>query len=167
MRTALVLSALAATVASAQEQVSATPAEAPSARLYVGAKVGLVHVAGITAVASRFEHGHQAWDLDLLWEPSTYLQSYSVGGAWHPLGGALFVGPRVRWLQFRAPWGRSFTAEDNHLGLTAEVGGRWLLGESKKGMLSVSGGPTWVPTQAGTLQWMLGLNLGFAWGVTP
>lgn len=163
MRSALLLSLLAAPLASAQEAHVAS--EAPGTRLYVGAKVGLVHVAGLTAVASRFESGRQAWDLDLLWEPSAYLQSYSVGGAWHPLGGALYVGPRVRWLQFRAPWGRSFAAEDNHLGLSAEVGGRWLLGEGRKGMLSVSGGPTWVPTQAGTLQWMLGLSVGFAWGV--
>ncbi|MEN9800817.1 MAG: hypothetical protein RL653_4514 [Pseudomonadota bacterium] len=163
MRTALLLALLAAPLASAEEGQPAT-AE-PGTRLYAGAKVGLVHVAGLTAVASRFEAGRQAWDLDLLWEPSAYLQSYSVGGAWHPLGGALYVGPRVRWLQFRAPWGRSFAAEDNHLGLSGEVGGRWLLGEGRKGMLSVSGGPTWVPTQAGTLQWMLGFSVGFAWGV--
>jgi hypothetical protein len=75
------------------------------------------------------------------------------------------VGPRVRWLQFQAPWSRGFLSADNHLGLSAEVGGRWRVGPQDKGLLSVGGGATWVPTQSGTLQWQLGLNVGFAWGV--
>jgi hypothetical protein len=40
-----------------------------------------------------------------------------------------------------------------------------MLGPKDRGLLSVGGGATWVPTQSGTLQWLLGLNVGFAWGV--
>ena len=158
---------LAEEAAPAPATVPAAPAGTPAAhyRLYAGAKLGLVHPFGVNAVASLMDGGKQAWDVDLLWEPSGYLQSYSVGAAWHPLAGALYVGPRVRWLQFGAPWERGFSATDNHLGLSAEVGGRWMLGPQDKGLLSVSGGATWVPTESGTLQWLLGLNVGFAWGL--
>ena len=167
MRTLALSVCLLGATARAEAPTSSELAAAPSARyrLYAGAKLGLVHPFGLNALASLLREGQQAWDVDLLWEPSLYLQSYSVGAAWHPLGGALYVGPRVRWLQFHAPWSRSFAATDNHLGLSAEVGGRWMLGPQGKGLLSLGGGATWVPTQSGTLQWLLGLNVGFAWGV--
>jgi hypothetical protein len=140
--------------------------DGPRHRLAVGAQVGFVHVLGAQAVATFFHHGRPRFDLDLLWEPSTLLQSYSLGAAYHPFDQVAFVGTRARLVQWHPPLSRGFfPAADNHLGLGAEVGARVPIALDERLILTVATGATWVPTANAPIQWLANLNVGLGWAL--
>lgn len=152
--------------------VETTPAPAsdvaplPAFRLHVGAHLGLPILVGLGSTGTFFVNGRPRFDVDVWWEPSGFLQSYSVGGAWRPLDRWFFVGTRVRLMQFQPPWTRGFDgSRDHHLGLSLETGARLRVGPKDKGVISLSLGGTFVPTQSVNLQWLIGLTAGFSWAV--
>lgn len=143
-----------------------TQASAPSFRLHAGAHVGLPMLLGIGSTGTFFVAGRPRFDVDAWWEPSGFLQSYSVGAAWHPADRFFFVGTRVRLLQTQPPWTKGFNgAQDNHLGVGLETGVRLRVGPSDKGVVSIALGATYLPTQSANLQLLLGLTAGFSWSL--
>jgi hypothetical protein len=155
-----------ATLVLAQGPTAVPTAGVPAMRLHVGAQVGLPSIIGIGSTATLFVEGRPRFDVDLWWEPSGFLQSYSVGGAWHPFDRAFFVGPRLRLLHFHAPWSREFQpAFDTHLGLGLEGGARIRVGPADKGVISIGLHTTFIPTQSTNLRWLFGLSAGFSWSV--
>lgn len=161
----LVLSAPAWAQAPLAETASAQPA-AQRYRLAVGAQLGAVHPFGVQATATTFAAGRPRFDVDLLWEPSGYLQSYSVGGAYHVLDSVFFVGPRVRWLQWHWPLSRAFNPRaDNHLGLGLETGVRAPVAFGGRLLLGASLGITALPTAAPPAQLLANVNVSLAWAV--
>jgi hypothetical protein len=153
------------------QKPSTVVAPAPTFRLHVGAHLGLPILVGLGTTGTFFVDGRPRFDLDAWWEPSGFLQSYSVGGAWHPADSFFFVGPRVRLLQFQAPWTAGFrSAQDHHLGLSLETGVRVRVGPGaraaeKPGVVSIALAGTFVPTQSVNLQWLIGLTAGVSWSV--
>jgi hypothetical protein len=154
-----------------QKPAPAPALAAPSFRLHVGAHLGLPILVGLGTTGTFFVDGRPRFDVDAWWEPSGFLQSYSVGGAWHPADSFFFVGPRVRLLQFQPPWTAGFRgAQDHHLGLSLEGGVRLRVGPGerpaeKPGVVSIALSGTFVPTQSVNLQWLLGLTAGVSWSV--
>jgi hypothetical protein len=147
--------ALVATAAQADEQLTV--------RLHAGAQVGFPHIVGVTALGSVRVDGVSKLDVDLLWEPSAYVQSYSLGVAWRPVG-ILAVGPRLRALTFGAPWSRDVVATvQTYFGLGLDLGVRVPVAD--KGLLLIGAQATWVPAEAPNLQLLIGLSVGFVWGV--
>jgi hypothetical protein len=137
--------------------------DALSVRMHVGGQVGFPHFVGVEALGSLRVGDQPRLDVDLLWEPSNYLQSYSLGVAWRPVG-ILAVGPRFRALQFAAPWSRTAAATNQtFLGLGLEAGVR--VPVATRGLVKFSLGATFVPAQASNLQLLVGLTAGFAWGI--
>lgn len=135
-------------------------------RLEVGGHVGFPHWLGVVARTTWHFAEKPRFDLDLQWEPSNYLQSYSVGGAWRPLDSIVYVGPRLRWLQFVPPWSRAYDgAGSNKLGLSAEAGVRVPLGQEKRAVLGAGLFATWVPAQPGNLSFLFGLTVGLTYGL--
>jgi hypothetical protein len=163
---ALLLALLVAVAAPARAQsVIATP-RPRTVRLAVGSQLGFPHLFGLSALATFHWRERPRFDVDFLWEPSAFLQSYSVGAAYHPADRMFFLGTRLRLLQFRAPWGRGYDAEtDNHLGIGLEGGLRAPLGWQKRIVVCFTLQGTAVPTQVVGLQWLFGLNLGVSWVV--
>ena len=147
---------LVATTALAAEPV-------PEFRLHVGGQVGFPYLLGVTSVGTFFKEGRPRFDVDATWEPSVQIQSYSVGGAYHVLDRAFFVGARQRLLQYQPPWARG--ASDAFLGLGLELGGRIRVGEGGKGVITIALSGTFVPGQAVNLSTLLGLSAGFSWSV--
>ncbi|MCA2978552.1 MAG: hypothetical protein INH41_10255 [Myxococcaceae bacterium] len=140
-------------------------------RLHVGAHLGLPILVGLGSTGTFFVGGRPRFDVDAFWEPSGFLQSYSVGGAWHPLDSAFFVGPRLRLLQFQPPWTSGFNgAQDHHVGVSLEGGLRLRMGAgaspaARPGVVTIALSGTFVPTQSVNLQWLLGLTAGVSWSV--
>ncbi len=138
----------------------------PGFRLHVGAQVGLPIIFGVGATGTFFVANRPRFDVDAWWEPSGFLQSYSIGAAWRPADRFFFVGARVRVMQFQPPWTKGFNgANDNHLGLGLEGGVRLRVGPSDRGLIAIALGGTFLPTQSVNLQWLIGLTAGFSWGV--
>ncbi|MBL8921191.1 MAG: hypothetical protein JNJ54_20175 [Myxococcaceae bacterium] len=138
----------------------------PAFRLRVGGHLGIPLLVGVGATGTFHVDGRPRFDVDAHWEPSGFLQSYSVGAAWRPLDRFVFVGARVRLMHFQPPWTRGFNgATDNHLGLGVETGVRLRVGPADQGVITVTVGGTWLPTQATNLQVLLGLTAGFSWAV--
>lgn len=135
----------------------------PDFRLHVGGQVGFPYLLGVNSVGTFFKDGRPRFDLDAAWEPSAALQSYSVGGAYHVLDRAFFVGGRVRLLQYQPPWARG--GSDAFLGLGLELGGRFRVGPGEKGLIHVTLHGTFVPAQASNLSILVGLSAGFSWSV--
>lgn len=148
-------------------QAPVTPAvDQPGFRLHVGGQLGLPMLLGVGTTGTFHVAGKPRFDVDLWWEPSGFLQSYSVGGAWRPADRFFFVGARLRLMQFQPPWTRGFNgANDNHFGASLETGVRLRLGPSDKGVLHVALGGTYLPTQSINLRWLIGLTAGFSWAV--
>ena len=148
--------------------VAQTSAEAPSdapmtAKMYGGVQTGFPMVLGATGRLVFLKDAKPRFDADLTWEPSAFLQSYSIAASWRPLGGTWYAGARVRWLQFGAPWARGASSTNNHLGLGIETGWRWCFLNEDKLALTVGFHAAWVPTQATNLQSLFGVNVGVAW----
>ncbi len=157
--------AVMASLVLSQASVS-QPVTAPWVRVHLGAQVGLPLIAGVGVTSTFFKNGRPQFDADAWWEPSAYLQSYSVGGAWRPAGQFFFVGARLRWVQFQAPWTPGFRgAQDNHFGMGLETGVRVRVGPGDKGVIAIALGATYLPTQSVNLQLLLGLTAGFSWSV--
>jgi hypothetical protein len=172
MSPALLVVALLAQAPSAADDAPPSKGPAPVGfRLHVGAHLGLPILVGLGTTGTFFVDGRPRFDVDAFWEPSGLLQSYSVGGAWHPLDSSFFVGPRVRLLQFQPPWTSGFRgAQDHHLGLSLEGGLRLRVGagatpSARPGVVTVALAGTFVPTQSVNLQWLLGLTAGVSWSV--
>lgn len=154
----------AAVAESSAPSASATTAAAsPRYRLQTGGQVGFPYLVGANAIATMYAEGSPRFDVDVAWEPSLMLQSYSVGGAYHVLDGPFFVGGRVRLVQFQPPWGRSPALP--FLGAGLELGGRFRVGPEDKGLVTLALHGSMIPAQATNLQTLVGLSLGFAWTV--
>lgn len=141
----------------------ATPARPPDFRLHVGAEVGFPFIVGVKSTGTFFANGRPRFDVDVAWEPSAALQSYSVGGAYHILDRWFFVGARLRLVTFQPPWARGAVVP--YLGLGLEAGARIRVGPGDKGVISIALHGTGVPAQASNLQWLIGLSAGFSWSV--
>ena len=143
-----------------------SPSPSPPLHVYVGAQLGFPHIVSVGALASLLHRGAPRFDVDFLWEPSGYLQSYSLGAAYHPKERMFFLGSRVRLLQLRPPWIHGFdAARDDHLGLGLEAGLRARVGPRRKVLVELRLQATGVPTQRPQLQWLIGLSLGVAYAV--
>jgi hypothetical protein len=145
----------AATVAS----VSGVPAR--GVRLAIGADVGFPYVFGVAAVGSLQYAGRRRVDVDLTWEPSVTLQSYSLGGVWHVLDSPFCIGGRVRLGQFQPPWAHGPSAV--FFGVGPELGGRFTV--ATRGSINVALFATWFPDQGANLQMVFGLTAGFSWAL--
>lgn len=120
------------------------------------------HFVGLIALGSLRVDGQPKLDVDLLWEPSAFLQSYSLGTAWRPVG-VLAVGPHLRLMQFRAPWSRDVRATNqSFFGLGLEAGVR--VPVTNRGLITLGLHGTFVPAQATNLRLLVGLTAGFVWG---
>jgi hypothetical protein len=135
----------------------------PDFRLHVGGEVGFPFLLGVTSVGTFFKEGRPRFDVDATWEPSVQLQSYSLGGAYHVLDRAFFVGARLRLLQYQPPWARG--GGDAFLGLGLELGGRFRVGPGEKGVVCVTLHGTLIPGQTSNLSSLVGLSVGFSWSV--
>lgn len=135
----------------------------PDFRLHVGGEVGFPFLLGVQGTGTFFFEGRPRFDVDLAWEPSVSLQSYSVGGAYHVLDRFFFVGARLRLVQYQPPWARG--PVELFFGLGAELGVRLRVGPADKGVISIALHGTFLPGQATNLQTLLGLSAGFSWSV--
>ncbi len=158
---ALALVLVLAAAAEPEQVTAAVPS--PEFRLHVGGQVGFPFLLGVNTTGTFFKQGRPRFDVDASWEPSVQLQSYSVGGAYHVLDRAFFVGARVRLLQYQAPWARG--PVDLFLGLGLELGARLRVGPGEKGVISIALHGTFVPGQATNLATLVGLTAGFSWSV--
>jgi hypothetical protein len=140
-----------------------TPSAVPprSVRLAIGADVGFPYVFGIAAVGSLQYAGRRRVDVDLTWEPSVTLQSYSLGGVWHVLDSPFCIGGRVRLGQFQPPWAHGPSAV--FFGVGPELGGRFSI--ATRGSINVALFATWFPDQGANLQTVFGLTAGFSWAL--
>lgn len=143
--------------------LSQVAAPETSLRVAAGAQIGAPHVFGAVARASLLYAHKTRFEADLQWEPSAYLQSYSLGAAWRPLDSIVYVGPRFRLLQYQAPWARGYSLADNFFGLGLEAGVRIGVGPEQRGTITIGLQATYIPAQATTLQLMFGLSVGFTW----
>lgn len=144
----------------------ATVSAPPRYRVVVAAQLGLPHPIGIAAVATRLRAGRPLLDVDALLEPSRYLQSYSVGAAYHLAGSAFVVGPRLRWLQLHPPWSRGYVAGmDDRLGLSLEAGVRRPVGAGGRYVLSATLGAEHQVAQGSSLAWLVTLHVGLGYAV--
>jgi hypothetical protein len=154
------------TVRAEQPTAEAPPplaAQAPAYRVHAGVQVGFPFVLGVYARGTLFAGERPRFDVDLLWEPSPSLQSYSLGGAWHVLDRAFFIGARLRLVTYQPPWARGPVVP--FFGLGPEVGVRLPVGPKDKGVISVALHGSFMPGQAANLATLIGLSAGFSWAV--
>lgn len=145
-----------ASILIAASAAASAPSTGPTT--YVGAQVGALFPVGLSVMTRPSARA----DFDFSWEPSGYLQSYSIGAAYHPGGRGVFVGARFRLLQLHAPWTRAYVAgEDNHLALGAEVGLRRPLGT--RWLATASLGAFRTDSRNLSLPALYTLNLGIAY----
>lgn len=154
MKAALLLVVLVSGAAHAAE---------PELRVHVGGQVGFPYLLGVSSTGTFFKDGRPRFDVDVAWEPSVQLQSYSVGGAYHVLDRAFFVGGRLRVVQYQPPWARG--PVELFLGLGLELGLRLRVGAEGKGVVLIALHGTFVPGQATNLNTLVGLSAGFSWSV--
>lgn len=150
-------------VLAAEPSVETTAPAQPEFRLHVGGQVGFPYLLGVTSTGTFFKAGKPRFDVDVAWEPSVQLQSYSVGAAYHVLDRAFFVGGRLRMLQYQAPWARG--PVELFFGMGLELGLRLRVGPSEKGVINLALHGTFVPGQAVNLATIVGLSAGFSWSV--
>jgi hypothetical protein len=135
-------------------------------RLYAAAELGLLMPVGSGAMLALPNDDRLRWDIDFTWEPSNYLQSYSLGGAYHPWDRALFVGARARFMQLHPPFSRGFHARrDNQLAFGPELGVRFAIGRENRFVPFASVGAIFFPSETSSLPPMYTLDLGLAFGV--
>jgi hypothetical protein len=166
IRGALVLAALAALAPAVASAAEPAPAPAPELRIAVGGQLGVVFPVGLDGLVLLDRGDRHLFDVDVSWQPSAYWQSYAVGGAWHPFGGALFVGGRLRWLQLHPPWSRGYDADlDDQLGLGLEVGLRGWLDGRRRFLGTVTLGALAVPSDDTELPILYTVSVGLAYRV--
>ena len=118
---------------------------------------------GFAAMVAIPGEGKLRWEIDVVWEPSNYLQSYSVGGAYHPWDKIFFVGARLRFMQLHAPWSRGFQARtDNQIAIGPEIGVRFPVGASPRFLPFASLGAIFFPSATLSLPPMYSLVVGAA-----
>jgi hypothetical protein len=134
--------------------------------LYIGAEAGSVMPVGLMFLFEVPRGDHMRWDLDLTWEPSNYLQSYSFALNYHFFDSGFFAGVRLRYVQMHSPFSRGFQPSTDHqFALGPELGARWLIDGSRRFMLFFSLGASFFPGQTLDLPALYTLNLGIAFGV--
>lgn len=150
---------------SAEPAVVEAPAAAasPWLRVRVGGEVGFPFLLGVQGEASFLFANKPRFDVDLAWEPSVTLQSYSVGAAYHVLDSFFFVGARLRAVTYQPPWARGPVIPFFGAGL--ELGVKLRVGPDDKGLIRIALHGTFVPGQASNLQTLLGVSAGFSWAV--
>jgi hypothetical protein len=132
----------------------------------VGTQLGFPQIVGLTAMGSFYWKERPRFDVDFLWEPSSYLQSYSVGAAYHPADRMFFLGVRLRFLELGAPWRHGYHAvASDQLGLGLEAGLRKALGWERRVLIHFTLQGTAIPTETSQLEWLFGLNLGVSYAV--
>lgn len=134
-----------------------------SLRIAVGGQLGFPHVMGAVGRGTFSWAGKPRFDVDVLWEPSAYLQSYSIGGAWRPGDWLFGIGPRVRLMQFGPPWGRGADRAGVHLGLGLDA--TFAIPVAGRGSINLGVQATVVPTQGPSLRGLMGLFAGFTWSI--
>jgi hypothetical protein len=148
------------------DTASSAPTPQRPFRVYAVAELGLLMPVGIGAILALPHEDRLRWDIDFVWEPSNYLQSYSFGGAYHPWDRAFFVGARTRFMQLHPPFSRGFHARrDNQLALGPELGVRFAVGRAQRFVPFASLGAIFFPSETSSLPPMYTLNLGLAFGV--
>ena len=139
------------------------PAPSRDYALAAGLKLGVLLPVGLGAMLSLPGDGKVRWQIDVVWEPSNYLQSYSVGGSYHPWDKVFFAGARLRLLQLHAPWSRGFRARtDNQLALGPEIGVRFSFGSAPRVLPFASLGVIFFPSETLSLPPMVSLDIGAA-----
>lgn len=134
--------------------------------LFIGVHIGSYFPVGLDVIATVSADKRPRWDFDASWEPSAYMQSYSVGAAFHPFHNAVFIGARFREVQEHAPWSRGYDARfDNEWGGGAEIGLRdRLWGSRFLGWVSL--GAFYVTNEyTSGAPVLFTLNIGLAYGV--
>ena len=140
-----------------------TPQPPKDYSVAAGLKVGVLMPVGLGAMLSLPGDGPVRWQIDVVWEPSNYLQSYSVGGAYHPWGKLVFAGARLRFMQLHAPWSRGFRARtDNQIALGPEIGVRFSFGARPRVLPFASLGVIFFPSETLSLPPMVSLDIGAA-----
>jgi hypothetical protein len=138
----------------------------PPLSIYLGAQAGSVMPLGVTALLLIPSGDQMRWDLDLTWEPSHYLQSYSFGLNYHFFDNAIVAGTRLRYLQMHPPFTRGFRSEiDNQFAVGPELGLHWSVDSGRYLLLFVALGASFFPGSTLELPVLYTLNLGFAIGV--
>ncbi len=133
--------------------------------LDLGAQLGLPLPLALEATGRLARGGEPFLDLNLRWEPSAQLQSYSVAVDWHPFASGLWAGARLRWLQLQPPWSRAFDGHfDNQLGVGLELGYRRAFLADRLA-LSASLGAAVLPAASADLPLLVTLNLGAAYSL--
>lgn len=141
----------------------APPGSWKSYSLAAGAKLGMLNPIGLGAMLSLPGEGKVRWQIDVVWEPSNYLQSYSIGGSYHLWDKVFFAGARLRLMQLHAPWSRGFRARtDNQLALGPEIGVRLSLGAAPRVLPFASLGIIFFPSETLSLPPMISLDIGAA-----
>jgi hypothetical protein len=139
-------------------------------RLAIGGQVGLTFPLGVWGILSFGAPGKHAgrtrYAIDLLWEPSHDIQSYSAGASYHIADRMFFLGLRFRLVENHAPWARGYSApSDNLFGLGFEAGLRAPLGWQRRWLVTFSIGATVLPATALSLSPLVTLNFGFGYNV--
>jgi hypothetical protein len=167
---ALLLSALTGRAAHAESETAAPasstePARRPY-RLYAGPQIGLLLPFGVGAAYVLRHEERVRFAFDFLWEPSNYLQSYSVGANYHVLDRVFFVGGRARFMQMHSPFSRGFRARrDNQLAFGPEIGVAIPLDRAQRFVPFGTLGAIFFPSEVSSLPPMYTLDLGVSFGV--
>jgi hypothetical protein len=131
--------------------------------LAAGVELGTLMPVGLGAMLSIPGENKVRWQIDVVWEPSNYLQSYSVGGSYHPWDKVFFAGARLRLVQLHAPWSRGFRARtDNQFALGPEIGVRFSLGARPRFLPFASFGVIFFPSETLSLPPMFSIDVGTA-----
>jgi hypothetical protein len=131
--------------------------------LAAGVQLGTLLPVGLGAMLSIPGENNVRWQIDVVWEPSNYLQSYSVGGSYHPWEKVFFAGARLRFMQLHAPWSRGFRARtDNQFALGPELGVRFSLGARPRFLPFASLGVIFFPSGTLSLPPMFSIDIGTA-----
>jgi len=142
------------------------PAEPPApADLFVlvGGQAGAPLSYGLQASLLSLQRDRPRWEVDLSWEPSSFLQSYSAGVAYFPFGNLFFVAERVRYLQLHAPWSRGFDPDlDQQFAFGPELGVRSWLGPWRRFRGSLALGAFYIASGNMNLPIVVTLSAGLA-----
>lgn len=149
----------------AEQKKLVVSGEAPSIRhlIFAGIELGSLFPVAVESVYMKMRGRDPLWSVDVRLEPSAYLNSISVAGAYHPFESAFFVGARLRQLFLHSPFGRGYDGEtDSARGVGIESGFRWRLGATDSVLLSVSLGATKALSSVVDLPVMVNVNAGVA-----
>lgn len=139
--------------------------EAPSVRhlIFAGIELGSLFPVAVEANYMNMRGSAPLWSVDVRIEPSSYLNSISVAGAYHPFESAFFVGARLRQLFLHNPFIEEYDSETESVrGIGLESGFKWRLDSKDTWLLSVSLGATKAISSVVDLPVMVNLNAGIS-----